>query len=395
MKYLHRLLAVASAAFFIAGSALAQNAGTVTNHAFAIGKGPGTTGYTSLLCGSAQLAVGQAAADPICKTITGDVTISAAGVTAIGVGKVTNSMIAAMTSAQLAAIISDATGTGALVFNTSPSLVTPNLGTPSAAILTNATGLPIGTGVSGLAVGVSAFLATPNSANLRAALTDETGTGAAYFAGGALGTPSSGVATNLTGTASGLTAGNVTTNANLTGVITSVGNATSIASQTGTGSKFVVDTSPTISNPTVTGSFTATGLVPYAALATAAIASNAQYLAGTPNEVVQSGTIYQAETVTTFGATTTFDFSTFINTAVTLTGNITTMTLSNVAAGKAGNIAFIQDATGSRTTVWNSVFKFASGVPPALSTAPNAVDVLFYSCRSATNCPASLVKDVR
>jgi hypothetical protein len=46
---------------------------------------------------------------------------------------------------------------------------------------------------------------------------------------GALGTPSSGTATNLTGTAAGLTAGNVTTNANLTGVVTSTGNATAIA----------------------------------------------------------------------------------------------------------------------------------------------------------------------
>jgi len=45
-----------------------------------------------------------------------------------------------------------------------------------------------------------------------------------------LGTPSAGVLTNCTGTASGLTAGNVTTNANLTGDVTSVGNATSIAS---------------------------------------------------------------------------------------------------------------------------------------------------------------------
>lgn len=64
-----------------------------------------------------------------------------------------------------------------------------------------------------------------------------------------LGTPTSGVATNLTGTASGLTAGHVTTNANLTGPITSTGNATSIASQTGTGTKFVMDTSPTLVTP--------------------------------------------------------------------------------------------------------------------------------------------------
>lgn len=73
------------------------------------------------------------------------------------------------------------------------------LGTPSSGTLTNATGLPVSTGISGLGTGVATFLATPSSANLRAALTDEVGTGAAYFVGGALGTPASGTATNLTG----------------------------------------------------------------------------------------------------------------------------------------------------------------------------------------------------
>ena len=47
--------------------------------------------------------------------------------------------------------------------------------------MTNATGLPISTGVSGLAAGVATFLGTPSSANLASALTDETGTGAAVF----------------------------------------------------------------------------------------------------------------------------------------------------------------------------------------------------------------------
>ena len=63
-------------------------------------------------------------------------------------------------------------------------------------------------------------------AELDALVADET----LLYSGGALGTPASGVATNLTGTASGLTAGNVTTNANLTGEVTSVGNVTTIAS---------------------------------------------------------------------------------------------------------------------------------------------------------------------
>ena len=77
--------------------------------------------------------------------------------------------------------VTTSTGTGATVLNVSPSLTTPNLGTPSAATLTNATGLPISTGVSGLGTGVADFLGTPSSANLAAAVTDETGSGAVVF----------------------------------------------------------------------------------------------------------------------------------------------------------------------------------------------------------------------
>lgn len=80
----------------------------------------------------------------------------------------------------------------------------------------------------------------------------------------ALGTPASGIMTNVTGTASGLTAGNVTTNANLTGPITSVGNATSIAAQTGTGTTFVVQTSPSLTTPNI-GVASATSLATSAA----------------------------------------------------------------------------------------------------------------------------------
>jgi hypothetical protein len=50
------------------------------------------------------------------------------------------SQFAATTSLQLAGVLSDETGTGAAVFSTSPTLVTPALGTPSALVATNATG---------------------------------------------------------------------------------------------------------------------------------------------------------------------------------------------------------------------------------------------------------------
>jgi len=76
--------------------------------------------------------------------------------------------------------------------------------------------------------------------------------------GGALGTPSSGTATNLTGTASGLTAGNVTTNANLTGVVTSTGNATAIADAAlsiakTSGLQSALDLKAPLASPTFTG----------------------------------------------------------------------------------------------------------------------------------------------
>jgi hypothetical protein len=51
-----------------------------------------------------------------------------------------------------------ASGTGSVVLSNSPTLVTPALGTPSSAVLTNATGLPVSTGISGLGTGVATAL---------------------------------------------------------------------------------------------------------------------------------------------------------------------------------------------------------------------------------------------
>jgi hypothetical protein len=159
------------------------------------------------------------------------------------------SQFAATTSAQLAGVMSDETGTGALVFATSPTLVTPALGTPSSGTLTSCTGLPVSTGVAGLGTGVATFLATPSSANLRAALTDEVGTGSAYFVGGALGTPASGTLTSCTGLpvstgVSGLGTGVAT----FLATPSSANLAAAVTDETGTGS-LVLATSPTLVTP--------------------------------------------------------------------------------------------------------------------------------------------------
>ena len=109
---------------------------------------------------------------------------------------------------------------------TSPTFTAPVLGTPASGTLTNATGLPVATGISGLGTGVATFLATPSSANLLSAITDETGTGALVFASTpTLVTPNIGAAT---GTSLNLTNINLESNGNATiaGVLAANGGIT-------------------------------------------------------------------------------------------------------------------------------------------------------------------------
>ena len=138
------------------------------------------------------------------------------------------SQFASTTSLQLATLISDETGSGALVFATSPTLVTPALGTPSSGNLTNCTfptfnqnttgsaaTLTTSRNINGVAFNGSADITVTAAAGTLSGATLASGVTASSLTSFGnsptlvtpnLGTPSAVVLTNASGTASALTA---------------------------------------------------------------------------------------------------------------------------------------------------------------------------------------------
>ena len=93
----------------------------------------------------------------------------------------TSSLSGTITNAQLAGSIANSKLSNSSVSFGGVSLSLGGSDSTPAFNLADATGLPISSGVSGLASGAATFLATPSSSNLRSLVTDETGSGSLVF----------------------------------------------------------------------------------------------------------------------------------------------------------------------------------------------------------------------
>ena len=99
----------------------------------------------------------------------------------------------------------------------------------------------------------------------------------------------------------------------------------------------------------------------------------------------QRGTV---DAVSVGAANVTMNFANTNHFALTLGTNSNLNRPSGLTAGQTGSIFVIQDGTGSRTLSYSSVFDFAGGTAPTLTTTASAVDRIDYVVRSSSSIHA-------
>lgn len=119
----------------------------------------------------------------------------------------------------------------------------------------------------------------------------------------------------------------------------------------------------------------------YAPLASPTFTGNVALSGGNLSVI---GTGYSPQITLTDGATISWNAASGQVATVTLGGNRTIGAPTNLQTGAFYALQIVQDATGSRTLTWNSIFKFTGGAAPTLSTAASARDHIVFKYNGTT-----------
>lgn len=287
----------------------------------------------------------------------GDITVSASGATwTVDNLAITNAKIndvawskvtgapSFLTANQTITLSGDISGSGTTGITGTLATVNSNVGsfgsaTQAPTFTVNAKGLI--TAASNVTVTPAVGSITGLGTNVATALAVNVGSVGAFVTfNGALGTPSSGTVTNLTGTAS----------ININGTVGA--------------------TTPT------TGSFTTVTTTGNIELGNASDTTLSRASAGV---VAVEGNTLNGYASNSDGATITFNLGQANKHTVTLGGN-RILALSGVVTGQTFLIRLLQDGTGSRTVTWFSGILWAGGTVPTLTTTANKGDVFGFLC---------------